>query len=298
MDLQSTVSGGTANSYYTVGAGYHRETTVMPGNFDDQKASLHFQLNSTSANQLFHLRLVGNYMLDLNRLPTNADGTDLTQTALQLAPDAPPLYNPDGSINWAPDPAGNSTWNGKNPMAKLLNSYQNQTSNLVNNVLLSYELAPGLSMKSSFGYTDLQTTEKLKFPLFSTAPELRQSTPRAGEYGNSSIRSWIIEPQVSYSTSMAKGRLETLAGSTIEQTTDNPDEIITLKTFHARIVNDPIGLRKEKDACEPLPSIRKVVHFDLQVNYQQIKHDVREIVDVVMGIITSDSAKEHLIVKK
>jgi hypothetical protein len=88
------------------------------------------------------------------------------------------------------------------------------------------------------------------------------------------------------------------SGEFVGMVADNPDEIITLKTFHARIVNDPIGLRKEKDAYEPLPSIRKVDQTALQSNYQQIKQDVRDIVDVVMGIITSDSAKEHLIVKK
>lgn len=88
------------------------------------------------------------------------------------------------------------------------------------------------------------------------------------------------------------------SGEFVGMVADNPDEIITLKTFHARIVNDPIGLRKEKDAYEPLPPIRKVDQTALLSNYQQIKHDVRDIVDVLMGIITTDSAKEHLIVKK
>jgi TonB-linked SusC/RagA family outer membrane protein len=224
-DLQSTVSGGSANTNYMIGAGYHRETAVIPGNFDDQKGSLHFQINSGSTNQKFHLRLTGSYLLDYNRLPVG--GSDFATMAMQLPPNAPPLYNKDGSINWAPDPAGNSTWRYPgNPMALLLNTYQNHTGNMVDNVLLSYQIVPGLSVKSSFGYTSLQTNEKAASPLLSTAPELRQNITRSGRYGSSAVNSWIVEPQVNYNTAIAKGKLDALVGTTIQENISNAEQFI------------------------------------------------------------------------
>jgi len=217
-DLQGSVSGGTANTSYLISTNYHRETTVLPGNFDDQKGDVHFQINSSSPNQRFHISLSGNYMVDLNQLPENADGSDLTELAMTLPPDAPPLYNKDGSINWAPDPNGNSTWhNQQNPAALLLNRDINNTTNLVSNALLSYNILPGLQVKSSFGFTGLRSDETGIIPLSSTAPELRKNATRVGTYVNNELNSWNIEPQITYTANISKGKLDALIGSTFEK---------------------------------------------------------------------------------
>jgi hypothetical protein len=79
---------------------------------------------------------------------------------------------------------------------------------------------------------------------------------------------------------------------------DNPDELITLKTFHARIVNDPVALKKEKEAYLPLPLVREVDQFAIQAAYQQIKLDVQDIADSIMEQLLADPAKEHLLVRK
>jgi TonB-linked SusC/RagA family outer membrane protein len=216
-DIQSKVSGGNSTTSYLIGGGYHKETTTLPGNFNDQKATMHFQVNSASSNQKFKLSLKGSYMVDINQLP-HTTTTDLTELALQLPPVAPALYNSDGSINWALNNAGKSTWNYPgNPVAQLLNRYKNKTNNLVGNLTLNYQLLPGLNLGSSFGYTNLQSKERVTVPLTSTAPELRQNTTRIGIYGNSTITTWIIEPQISYQRQIWKGKFDVLIGSTIQQ---------------------------------------------------------------------------------
>ena len=122
--------------------------------------------------------------------------------------------------------AGNSTWDWPgNPVAQLLNKYKNKTSNLVSNVDLSYRIIPGLYIKSSFGYTNLQSNETVTVPLLSTAPELRQNTTRIGIYGNNIIRSWIIEPQLRYELAVGKGKLETLIGATVQQNNSDGQRI-------------------------------------------------------------------------
>ncbi len=102
-DAEITLSGGNSNLQYLVGGGYHYETTVYPGNFADKKGSLHFNINNVSSNQKLHFQLTGNTLLDNNELPAD---DDLTFQAITLPPDAPPLYNPNGTINWAQNSNG------------------------------------------------------------------------------------------------------------------------------------------------------------------------------------------------
>src|ERR1700722_17887042 len=81
------------------------------------------------------------------------------------------------------------------------------------------------------------------------------------------------------------------SGEFVGMVADNPDELITLKTFHARIINNPVALKKKKEAYVPLPLVREVDQAAIQANYRKIKQDVQEIVDAVMEMILNDSAK-------
>lgn len=210
-NINGNISGGTLNTQYFVSGTYHRETTVFPGDFANQKASVHFSLNSSSPNQKFHFQLSGNYMVDKNQLPQ----TDLTQNAIQLAPNAPTLYNEDGTLNWAPNSLGNSTWT--NPLIYKYVKYKNQTNNLISNSTLSYRIISGLEIKSSFGYTNMQTDDYYPVPLTTVKPENRASTDRTALYGNRNLNSWIIEPQITYNVVIGKGRMDFLLGSTLTQ---------------------------------------------------------------------------------
>lgn len=214
-NAQASVSAGTANTQFLVGAGYHRETTVFPGDLADQKGSLHFCVNHVSSNQNFRLQLTGSYMADNNRLIA----TDLTGVAQTLAPDAPPIYNKNGTLNWAPDANANSSW--ENPLSNYLEKYNNQTNNLTSNALVSYQLMSGLNIKSSFGYTNLQSNEVQIIPSAALAPEDRPFFHGQASYGNSNINSWIIEPQVDYNRKVSRGKLDVLVGSTINQQNSN-----------------------------------------------------------------------------
>ncbi len=213
-DIHATISGGNTNTQFLIGSGYHRETTVFPGDFADQKGSLNLSLINTSVNQKFRVQLSVNYMVDNNQLPQY----DLTSTAIQLAPNAPALYNANGSLNWMPDGNGTSTWlNQDNPLSDLYNTYENKTSNLVSNAVLSYKILPGLELRSNFGYTDLKGNEFTANPLIAVAPENRAGTQRGAGYSNSEINSWIIEPQASFKRNISKGTFEILVGTTISQ---------------------------------------------------------------------------------
>ncbi|MEI9806648.1 MAG: hypothetical protein WDO16_01505 [Bacteroidota bacterium] len=48
LDAQVTVSGGEKNTQFSLGSGYHRETTVFPGDNSDQRISVHGSITNAS----------------------------------------------------------------------------------------------------------------------------------------------------------------------------------------------------------------------------------------------------------
>ncbi len=202
-NIGANVSGGNDNTQYLFGANYHVESTVFPNSNTDQKVSFHFNTTTSSSDQRFKMNTTVNYLVDDRHLPAY-DLTSYTNTP----PDAPPVYNTDGTLNFA-----NSTFN--NPLAITLDRYNANANNLIGNALLSYNLLKGLYIKSSFGYTFMQTNEIATTPIASQNPV---TNPTGTAYfANNNIHSWIVEPQASYVFLLGGGRFEALVGSTIEQ---------------------------------------------------------------------------------
>ena len=97
IDAQASLSGGSTNTQFLFGLGYHHETTVFPGDFGNNRMSGHLNLNHSSADQKLKLSLFANYSLFNNHLM----GGDPTVEALTTPPDSPPPYDSTGKINWA-----------------------------------------------------------------------------------------------------------------------------------------------------------------------------------------------------
>jgi TonB-linked SusC/RagA family outer membrane protein len=218
-NINGSFSGGSNNVQYLIGGTFHKETTVIPGAFNDQKSSVHFSINGNSDENKFQIQLLGNYLVDNNRLPM----VDITNY-ITTAPDAPKLYNEDGTINFSPNTSGSSTF--RNPVADLNNKYRALTKNLVSNLVLGYEIMPGLNIKSSFGYTDLQSDDFFALPLTAYAPELLPFVTRIGNYGQYNIKSWIIEPQISYNRILGSGKLDILLGSSLQQNQKRGNQVV------------------------------------------------------------------------
>jgi len=218
-NFNGSVSGGGNNTSYLVSATYRDQTTVFPGQSADQSGAVHFNLNSSSPNEKFHIQLTGNYQTDDNRLPLY----DLTNAAISLPPDAPPIYNKNGTLNWMPNSSGSSTW--ANPLAILTTGYTNKTENLIADMVLSYEILTGLKLNGNFGYNDLRSAELVTTPLISFAPEQRSFLQRNSVFGNNDINSWTVEPQLNYQKHIYKGTLDLLAGLSAEQSNSTVQQI-------------------------------------------------------------------------
>lgn len=216
-----TLSNGSQNIQYLIGANYNRATTVFPGDFNDQRASLHFNVTGASSNKKFETQFSGNYLVDKNYLP----GSDLTSPAIHLPPNAPALYTQDGLINWEPDASGSATWT--NPLVDVLyRKYTSTTNNLLGNLILSYDILPGLEVKSSFGYNRILTDDILLVPLEAVLPQNRPFSQRSAQYGNRKVASWIIEPQVNYNLNNTYGELNVTLGATVQQSNTEAGNIL------------------------------------------------------------------------
>ncbi|RDC55264.1 SusC/RagA family TonB-linked outer membrane protein [Pedobacter chinensis] len=240
MDGQVAVSGGGLNTTFRVNGGYHRETTVFPGDLSDTKGSVGFSINHISPNSKFRFQISGNYMDDKNNLVT----TDFTNLAISLAPNSPALYKADGTLNWEPifNTAGTDSLSTfQNPLARLVGSYTNKTRNLIGNTVISYSLLHNLEIKATFGYTNLASDEISKSPITYNQPELRATSQRRSTFGNGTFQSWVVEPQINYKISLGSSRLEALLGSTFQQNTMNSVHLAASGFNSDEVLGDPLA---------------------------------------------------------
>jgi TonB-linked SusC/RagA family outer membrane protein len=203
IDARTSISGGSEYFQYTCGSSYHRESTVFPGDWNDQKVSVHFNMNSTSINQKFRLEFSGTYLSDNNSLPQ----IDFTKY-ITIAPNAPSLYKSDGTLDWQNF--------SLNPFRAKTYVYNGKTNNLVSNAIISYKLMKGLIFKTSIGYSNLQISEKTAAPISYFNPATNVTTGSAS-FNNYLIKSWIIEPQINYVLDLGRGHFNALVGASAQK---------------------------------------------------------------------------------
>ncbi|WP_428743295.1 SusC/RagA family TonB-linked outer membrane protein [Tenacibaculum sp.] len=208
-DVQGAVSGGNANTTFLFGGAYHKEDMVFPGDFGYHKITGNLNLNHTSSNQKFRVAVTANYGIDQNK---GFNEGLFIQNAITLAPNAPALYNEDGSLNWE-----QSTWT--NPLGFLRKTQEMKTNNIVTNAVLSYNLFPGFNIKTSLGYTNLHSEEFTKNPKSSNDPAFE--TVNSSQKQLTDRQSWIIEPQLTYSLGFGKWKLDALIGTTFQKSNGN-----------------------------------------------------------------------------
>ncbi len=236
-NVQASVSGGNSNMQYLFGGGYNTQSTPFPtlhsGDGKDQKASVHFNLNTQSDNKKFKVSFTGNYVWNKNTVQSENFSTD----RIYLAPDAPQIFNSDGSLNWEPlTPGQSGTWT--NPYGALNASYNQNTSNLIGNAILSYNILPNWELKSSFGYNMIVTEEVQAYPTTVYDPGYN-FTSGYSSFNTINKSNWIIEPQTTYKTNLFKGSLTGLLGGTFEGNNANIKTLNASGFVSDALIEDP-----------------------------------------------------------
>lgn len=213
-NINLSVSGGNANTSFGLNGSIRKQGNVFPEDIEYKKATAGIRINHRSTNKKLNINLVVNYGMDhSNSFSVN----NIVESAYLLPPNAPPIYDKNGSLNW--DEWGLFYWD--NPLATKHSTVDAKIHNLLSNFTLSYELATGLIFKSSLGYSrntreTLGKSLKLREP-----PEIRDNIESEARKGFQNNSTWIMEPQISYKTSFGMGNLAALLGGTFQKNESN-----------------------------------------------------------------------------
>ncbi|WP_256384067.1 SusC/RagA family TonB-linked outer membrane protein [Myroides sp. N17-2] len=196
------------------------------------------------------------YSQQSNNLPT----FDLTNMSLILAPNAPALYNTDGTLNWE-----NGTFS--NPLAALEETYENKTQTLILNTNLSYLLTDNLFFKLNAGLTTNLFEERKITPHTINNPAFGLTSERSSSSkSDQNTNAYIVEPQLQYKKTLNNHRFDALIGSTY-QTTENNSGSMRGVGFSSNALIRNIGAANQKYIGETRTSQYKYLAFFTRLNY-------------------------------
>jgi TonB-linked SusC/RagA family outer membrane protein len=206
--IQLSISGGSQQTSFLVSGSHNEQTTVFGNGFRYKTDNLSASLNHRSVDNKFTMDATGLFSDQSNNLVQ----TDITKQSLLLSPNAPALYNADGSLNWEkntftnPVAAYNSTY-----------SYGSKTFNI--NLNLRYELLPSLYIKLNGGISYQAFEDLLLYPSTMYNPSYGITPSSSTAYKSQNQRySYLLEPQLSYKYKAGDHEIDLLAGSTYQRT--------------------------------------------------------------------------------
>lgn len=214
-NLNASISGGSEQDQFLLSGNFAKQTTVFPGDFRYKKGNLYMNAHHESFDKKFGISFTGGYTVQDNNQPY----LDLTRISRQLSPNAPPLYDAEGNLNWQ-----NNTFS--NPLAQLNGTYSALTYDLLANSVVSYHFLDNLELKSLFGFTDLRHEESTATPSTIYNPSYGLGSESSILFLNNGNRqSWIIEPQLNWNKSYGKVSFAALGGATFQSKTGS--QIVT-----------------------------------------------------------------------
>jgi TonB-linked SusC/RagA family outer membrane protein len=230
-DAQLAYSGGSENTTFRLSGGYHRDNTPVPQEFkyigfSDQRLSFQSSINHSSADKKFTLNMVASYSGSFTNNPS------LDYYDYNLPPNAPSILNSTGGLNYA-------QWGNYNlpyQFQSFFEKYKTNTGNLLGSLNLSYQIAKGLNISSSFGYTNTQMTQLATYP--SSVYAQPQYYASQAEYGTNNITSYIIEPKADYTKVWGKGTMQATIGGTLTQSLTNGTNITGSGYANDNLVED------------------------------------------------------------
>ncbi|MDM1352417.1 SusC/RagA family TonB-linked outer membrane protein [Myroides marinus] len=250
------IQGGNEYTNYNINLSKNENTTVFPTDKGYKRSSALINFNHKSKNNKLQINTSTSYSEQNNNLPT----VDITQQAINLAPNAPSLYDKQGNLNWE-----NGSFN--NPLAQLKQSYENNTQSLILNTNLSYKLLPNLFFKTNAGMTKTDFEEWKIVPHTIYNPALNYTSEKSNtSKSNNNFKSFIVEPQLQYLKEIGKHSIDILVGATY-QTTTTSGTFIRGVGFSSDALIKNIGAAKQKVIGSTTNAEYKYVALFTRLNY-------------------------------
>lgn len=258
-DVRLAVSGGGKLTKFSVSAGHNEQTTVFTKNAKFVNNTFSSQLTHQSADKKFSLSLSHLFSQQKN----NAVNEDITNKATLLAPDAPHLYNVDGSINWESNTFAN-------PVAGYNATYLSENLQHITNLNTQVEVIPDLFLKLNAGFSNFSFEEWSLKPntIYNPAYVTGQSSfYSSASKSNNDQLSYIIEPQINWNYRKDQHELSFLMGASL-QNENNKKEAMTGSAFENNALLQNISAAQTKTIAEQTKTEYNYAGFFGRVNYQ------------------------------
>lgn len=269
-DVRASISGGTLYARYLIGATFHKETSVFPGNSGDQKANVHFSLSTSSADQKLKAAITASYMKNWTDFPKE----DLTKY-IQLPPNAPAMTTADGGINWEPllgigfDEVQIATF-ANNPIAKNYQYFKANTGNLTASAELSYSVLPQLLLRITAGYNDMRRDAFTAVnPDRALPPGFWESNIQESAFNFANGNSLIVEPQAVYNTGFGKNNFELLAGGSYQSSRSTRQYIAAVGFNNDDLMENMGSANEQRASNSSLQYKYNAVFARLKYNYNK-----------------------------
>lgn len=209
-DIHGSLSGGTAYNTFLISTGFNRSTYNYPGDFADQRYTLHSNIHHNSMNYRLSIDLTTDFGYDQN----NSAGFDGGQDII-LPPNLPDLKDPSGNLLWNYRGVDLTT---DQFYSSLYQPTDLQNYNFNSALHLSYKLLEGLTIGATVGYNRNTTDEHSINPGVAQNPAYLN---RQANFSTNNFQTINIEPQINYNKNIGKGVFSALVGSTYKKNTNN-----------------------------------------------------------------------------
>lgn len=210
-----TYSGGSQNTSYMISGSLRNNGNIQRHKGASTDGTLRFSLNSTTNDNKFSINLAGSYLSSKSDMVPMDFSTAITLAA----PNSPPLFLPDGSINWE---------NGINGVANNINKmYENVTNNLLGNGSLIYRPIKQLTLRTDLSYNEIAGREFMGYPTTTQPPAYTNAALETHSLvHNFNVRTISVSPNAAYSMKLlGKGDLNMSVGGRIDNKLSTKNEI-------------------------------------------------------------------------
>jgi TonB-linked SusC/RagA family outer membrane protein len=207
-DIEATFSGGNNQIHFLMSGNYHHESNVLPQPEGYNRGNVHLSVGYTSPNKKLQVDANVFYNGDNNvfHIFTTSDFETVAKTIPFY-----PVFDASGKYYWV-----GSITNYKS----LSNAYNKwKTINLNSDFVIKYNISNELSFKTNIGYNNITQDQVSPTPSIAQNP----STSPLGRsvFGNQSVNTYLAEPQLNFRRQIGQGKIDLLAGSTIQQINTN-----------------------------------------------------------------------------
>ncbi|MBN9380511.1 MAG: SusC/RagA family TonB-linked outer membrane protein [Chitinophagaceae bacterium] len=213
-DVSMSLSGGSAQTTFSLRGGYSRVTDITTTSGSTQRATI----NSVTSYRSLNNKLDLSFTTALSYSDVDVVGFPGGAAVSALPPNAPSMFSGNRNLNWEGWNKGMSPYFAvvSYPFGSIKQTTPQKTNYLNANFKIGYRIFSNLLFSTSFGYDDAHNNSSYFNPITAQSP-LLNPTGQA-YFSTTDNTNWTVEPKLDYTVLIGSGKLGILAGGTFQST--------------------------------------------------------------------------------